>query len=440
MHASIPAALTPNTMLVASLALVVLLMVVFLRRSLSADRLVAAAELRVESQVERVAALEAELTGGGATADRDDVLQLLERLPRALRIPEDAKTRRQIGEALGASIASLLEPQQWMVFIDVEGDGKQFALVATAAASGGTWPLGACLTPQMGRVGLAIRRKKAMDALDFLAEPPIVRAQFTETEPGVFRVDSVVPIIVRDRVVGAIAAGGSAMPPEVTRAILQVVADQAALLHRLATVYQRAAELENIDDVTGLHNRNWFTAQGSEMVFRNRDQLVPMVCAVLGIDDFRIYAAREGPSRAQKLLLGIANLLAPQFREGDLICRWTEHEFALLLPNRDRGSACELLDAVRRRVAAEPFAGAEHQPEGAVTMSVGVAVAPEDGHSFDHLVDHAYRAFQTSRRRGVDRTSGEIDVDDEFLDVVSDLAHETPLRAPGGRRDGPHRS
>ena len=32
---------------------------------------------------------------------------------------------------------------------------------------------------------------------------------------------------------------------------------------------------------------------------------------------------------------------------------------------------------------------------------------------------------------GGDRTSGEVDVDDEFLDVVSGLAEETPLKAPG---------
>ena len=427
----VPADLSPNTVLVASLILVVLLLVVFFRKSLLADRLVAAAERRAAAADERVTELEGEVRRSEPVADRDDIIELLEELPRALRVPDGATTSRQIGDALGSGLERLLGPEQWMVFVDIVGDGKEYVLVAAGATTGGTWPVGACLTPQMGRVGLAIRRRKLMDRAGFLAEPPIVRSQIAETEPGVFAVDLVAPIVLRDRVVGAITVGGSKLPTDVTRAVLQVFADQAMILHRLATARQRAVRLENLDDATELHNRNWFTAHGSEVIFKNRDQIVPIACGVFGIDDFRIYAAREGPTQTLQLLRGIANLVQPMFREGDLLCRWTEEEFAVLLPNMDRGSACELLDRIRHQVAATPFVGAENQPEGAVTVSVGLALAPEDGSSFDALIDHAYRAFQTSRKRGGDRTSGEVEIDDEFLDVVSGLADETPLRAPG---------
>ena len=432
MPTAIPSDLSANTMLVASLILAFLLLVAFFRKSLLADRLAAAAERRAESGAKRVAELEAKLQRHEPAADRDDLVQILHELPRALRVPEEARTRRQMGEALGAGLERVLEPEQWMVFLDVEGDGKQYALVAAGAQSGGTWPVGACLTPQMGRVGLVVRRKKAMDRADFLAEPPIVRDQIAETEPSAFRVDLAAPIVVRDRVVGAIAVGGSRVPTCVAHAVVELFADHAALLHRLATAQQRAVRLENRDEVTGLHNRSWFTAHGAELLFRHREQLVPMVCAIVGIDDYSIYAAREGPTKAHRLLQQVATVLQPMFRKGDLLCRWTEEEFAALLPNMDRGSAGELLDRLRRRVAAEPFEGAENQPEGAVTISVGVAAVPEDGRSLDALIDHAYRAFRVMRGGGVERPTGEVDLEDEFLDVGSGLADAPSMKAMGG--------
>lgn len=431
MPTEIPAELTPNTLLVASLVLVVLILFVFLRKSLQADRLVAAAERRAEAEADRARGLETELQRRAAAAGADDVVALLEELPPALNVSDEAKTRRQVCEALGAGLKRVLAPKQWMVFLDVEGDGKQYALVAAGAVQSGTWPVGACLSPQMGRVGLAIRRKQAMDKADFLAEPPIVRDQLNETEPKAFHVDAVAPIFVDGRVVGALTVGGSKMPPNVIRAVLGVFAGQAALLHRLATARQRALQLENLDDATGLHNRNWFTAQGSELLFRTREQLTPIACAVVGIDDFRIYVGREGPTAAQQLQRRVARILKTNVRGGDLLCRWSEDEFAVLMPNVDRGAAHELMDRVRRRIASEPFVGAEQQPEGVVTASVGIAVAPQDGRAFDVLVDHAYRAYLTSARRGGDRTSGEVEIDDEFIDVVSGLADVTPLRAPG---------
>lgn len=430
----IPADLTPNTILVASLVLVVLLLVVFFRKSMRAARLSADAEQRYMAAAERVEELEAEAERAEPVADRDDILQVLDDLPRALRVPASARTGRQVGDALGAGLDRLLGPDQWMVFVDDAGDGKGFSLVAAGATTGGTWPVGACLTPQMGRVGLAIRRKRFMDRASFLAEPPIVRNQLAETEPGVFAVDAVAPIVLKDRVVGALTVGGSKLPADVTGAVLKVFADQALLLHRLATARQRAVRLENLDDATELHNRNWFTAQASEVIFQNRDQMVPIVCGVFGIDDFRIYAAREGPTQTRQLLRAIANVVQPMFREGDLLCRWTEEEFAILLPNKDRGAGIEVMDQIRHAVATTQFTGAENQPEGAVTVSVGLATAPEDGQSFDALIDCAYRAFQTSRKRGGDRTSGEVDIDDEFLDVVTDITDKSVLRPPGSAK------
>lgn len=431
MPIELPTDPSPNAMLVASLVLVVLLLVVFFRKSIAADRLIDEAERRAQAEAARADALEAASRETEAEPDRDDVLHVLDALPSALRTCADATTREAVAQALGGAVTRLLGPEQWMVFADVEGDGTQYQLLAAASENGGTWPIGACLTPQMGRVGLVIRRKRAMDRTDLLAEPPIVRSQVEESEPGVFRVDVAVPVLVRDQVVGALAVGGSKLPSDATRAVLRVVAEHAAVLHQLSLARQRAVRLENLDVATDMHNRDWFTAQGAELMFAMRDHPGPISCAVFGIDDFRIYAGREGPARTRLLLRRVADLVRPLFRDGELLCRWGECEFAALLPARERGEACEILDRVRHAVATTPFEGAENQPEGAVTLSVGLAASPDDGRTFDALVDHAYRAYLTSRKRGGDRTSGEVAVDEEFLDVVSGLAEETPLSAPG---------
>jgi len=402
--------LSPAAVLAATAALGLALLIGAFRKVGAAQRAAGRAELLAEKERARAAALEQELCAKAATptASLSDALRVLEEMSDALRLTMTGRSRRELAAAVGRALERLLGVEQWMVFLDTERTGTDFILAASGSVDQQAWPVGACLTPQMGRVGLVIRRGNALNRDDFESEPPLVREQLEATEPSAFHVDIAAPIIVGDTVVGAVSVGAPRLSQALACAIVQVLAEGAAAGLRVLETQERSARLENMDELTGLHNRNWFTAHASELLFRNADYDVPIAAAVFAIDDLRGYAAREGPSQAQRLLQAVARLVEPMFREGDLLCRWTDDEFAVLMPGVDRPTAKATLDRVRRAISAEPWVGVDKQPEGIMTVSVGLAVAPHDGIRFDPLIEAAYRAFEKSRTRGGDQTTGEI--------------------------------
>ncbi len=405
---------------IALLALAVLSFAVAVLAVAYARRRVRQADLSARlarQEAERAETAERELAGvrEDLTGEPDRLATLLADLAPAIDAVCAAKTRRDLGDAAGRAIERVLGPGQWMVFLDPERAGKQYVLAATAASREAPWPLGACLSPQMGRVGLAIRRRTAMVRADFDREPSLVRQHVDETEPRGFRVDAVAPIVDGDHVLGAISAGALQVRHESARAALRVIATAVATTLRTVEARQRAAQLENVDTLTGLPSRNWFNAEAAEQLYRNRERGQAMSLAVFAVDDFRLYAGREGPGEAQRLLQGIAYVLRPLFREGDLVCRWTDEEFVALMPGLDRRLAADQLDRLRRDVTEREWPGAALQPCGAVTMSVGIAAGPEDGTRLEELIDAAYRAFVRARSYGGDRT-----VDDRGL--VSEAA------------------
>ena len=403
--------LTPTTVLAAALGLSVILLLVAWRRASSASRALLDANRRTDKERERVAVLEFEMRAAkdAPRAVPDVARRLLADLPDALREIGRANGQRDLAEAVGRALERLLQPHQWMVFLDVDGEGEQFALVAAGTTLGRTWPIGATLNLQTGRVGLAMRRRTPLDADDLAAEPPIVREQVDETEPREFVVDLAVPLIVGDRVVGAATVGRCRLAAESARSMVAAIAEQAGACLRLLDVRDRVARLENEDEVTGLANRNWFSAQASESLFRNRERGVPMTVGVVGIDDFRAYSGREGAAEARRLLQAVARHMRPFFERGDLLCRWADDEFALLLPGRDKASATVLIDDLRGAIASQAYTGSSAQPAGHVTLSAGLATTPDDGVRIDELLDVAYRAYQTSRARGGDATVNDLD-------------------------------
>ena len=66
----------------------------------------------------------------------------------------------------------------------------------------------------------------------------------------------------------------------------------------------------------------------------------------------------------------MGQLLRGSIREDDIVARYGGEEFVILYPGASKALAYRLAQGLRRTVESHPFAGAEHQPLGAVTVSV----------------------------------------------------------------------
>lgn len=374
----------------------------------------------IHKERERNALTLRELEAERARPVGDGGRQLLEDTAHAFRELFAAADPQELGEVLGRNVAKVLDPAQWMVFrADPAAEGEYVLVAGGGRDDPAPWPEGARLNQQMGRLGLAARRRTLMDRDDFAAEPSIVTGQLASTEPGGFDVEVAAPVVVGDDVVFLVAVGGPKPQLECTRHALELLRSCAAAMMRQLDARERAQRWANKDELTGLFNKGYFNAQASELVYQKRASGEPAALILFGVDDFRGYVDRNGHTMGDRLLKHLAEALRPLFRQGDLMARWAADEFVALLPGVGSETAFAIAERLRTTVGDFNWPGCRQQPRGRLTICAGVAAAPEDGENYDQLVDVANRSLVAARWGGGDQVGIRADEPASESDVTS---------------------
>lgn len=183
---------------------------------------------------------------------------------------------------------------------------------------------------------------------------------------------------------------------------------------RLALAAARAdlARLVNTDPLTGLPNRRQFAATfGAEMA-RVRRYGGSFSLGVLDCDNFKTYNDSHGHPAGDEALVELAGLLREQLRASDSVARLGGEEFAVLMVGVDKMAAARVAERIRRRVASHGFGAGGH----ALTVSIGIATAPEDATCPDALFRLADQALYAAKAKGRNRVA---------------LAHEVAAGAVG---------
>ncbi|MFQ3639384.1 MAG: GGDEF domain-containing protein [Chloracidobacterium sp.] len=157
------------------------------------------------------------------------------------------------------------------------------------------------------------------------------------------------------------------------------------------------------DGLTGLFNHAYFMeklARKSELVERN-GQMLSII--MLDVDRFKHFNDTNGHEAGNELLRDLSRLMERCFRRSDLLARYGGEEFVVLLPNTPKSQAAILAERLRRRVAEYPFAGRESQPDGRLTISLGVASLPSDTSDYKQLLELADRALYRAKQSGRNR-------------------------------------
>ncbi|MBV8662640.1 MAG: EAL domain-containing protein, partial [Hyphomicrobiales bacterium] len=173
---------------------------------------------------------------------------------------------------------------------------------------------------------------------------------------------------------------------------------QAARLARRTIAHFEDATAARLDPLTGLGNRLGVRerlALDFERLAKGGDRFA-LMC--FDLDDFQLVNGTFGHSAGDELILRAAQILRATTREGDYFARLGGGEFALIAAHTGNR---EIAQALAKRIAAEfrrPHAFT--WGESACSMTIGAAVAPENGHDGVHLVRAAEAALYRAKRRG----------------------------------------
>ncbi|MCM8595451.1 EAL domain-containing protein [Accumulibacter sp.] len=156
--------------------------------------------------------------------------------------------------------------------------------------------------------------------------------------------------------------------------------------------------LAHYDPLTGLPNRSLLDERFRHDLSRAHRGREPLALMFLDLDRFKNINDSLGHRVGDELLIQVGQRLRHAIRDEDTVSRLGGDEFILVLPKTDADGAAHVA-AKLLEITAPPYRIEQH--ELTVTASVGIAMYPADGDSFEVLsmcADTAmYRAKQSGR-------------------------------------------
>lgn len=187
-----------------------------------------------------------------------------------------------------------------------------------------------------------------------------------------------------------------------------------------ATQFHQSRQLAQIryqiehDQLTGLPNRAQFRASTN----RNIAARVPSAIAVVDVDRFREINETFGHMTGDALLVEISAALNRARDSGDVVARLAGDNFAILLDDVQRDIDVEARLRPYRIVFEQPFITGDRTGKEALRLgaSVGVALFPHDGATFEELLARADAAVDIAKKN----RRGSVAYYDEALTAVID--------------------
>lgn len=187
--------------------------------------------------------------------------------------------------------------------------------------------------------------------------------------------------------------------------------------------------LVNQDGLTGVYNHRFFHDILREKVMSYEKENKPISMIFIDIDYFKHYNDLYGHQKGDAVLKSIGSILKNSVREDDIVARYGGEEFSIILPNTLEKDAIDIAENIRRKIEKAYFEGEENQPNGKITVSMGVSIYPDKAKNDVELIksadDALYRAKFFNKNRVECYTSilDELknDIEERHIDLVTSI-------------------
>ena len=203
-----------------------------------------------------------------------------------------------------------------------------------------------------------------------------------------------VPIVADGTITGAIMVVRVASNPFGRDDIeaLEMLAPLVGSALQAAEAHGSATALADVEPMTGLKNRRRLekdlAGTGGDLV----------AYIMLDVDHFKNFNDVNGHAAGDEALRLVASTLASAVRPGDVVYRYGGEEFCVLLPGTNADEAKDVAERIRSGVEACKVPGEQNQPNGTITVSIGVADTATK--SVADLVERADAALYEAKDAG----------------------------------------
>jgi diguanylate cyclase (GGDEF)-like protein len=171
--------------------------------------------------------------------------------------------------------------------------------------------------------------------------------------------------------------------------------------------YHQLLEASIRDHLTGALHRSQYDQNAPKILAKNIEEKRPLSLLVIDIDHFKQVNDRHGHQAGDEILKTVARLLADNLRTDDHLYRVGGEEFVLLCEKLPVEGATTLAERLRKTI--ERFSKI-YLPEK-VTVSIGLASAPQDGVTMEALFRQADLRLYEAKKQGRNRVFSPVTVD-----------------------------
>lgn len=178
---------------------------------------------------------------------------------------------------------------------------------------------------------------------------------------------------------------------------------RAKSLLKIKELRDKLLQVSTTDELTGLHNRKYLHERLEQEISRAKRYGTKLSCLLFDLDFFKVVNDIYGYDWGDVLLRSIADKLKQLIRKEDILTRYGDEEFLLILPNTSEENAFLFAERFRRDIEKMEFIPAGEEERHPITISGGISTYPclenveEDVNT---IIRYAEHALYNAKKRG----------------------------------------
>ena len=161
--------------------------------------------------------------------------------------------------------------------------------------------------------------------------------------------------------------------------------------------------LATTDELTGLHNRKYLLERMEQEISRAKRYGNALSLLLFDLDFFKVVNDIYGYEWGDVLLKSIADKLRNVIRKEDILTRYGDEEFVVVLPNTAEDNAFLFAERFRAEVERMEFIPAGEEERHPITISGGIATfpcLPDTEEDANTIIRYAEHALYNAKKRG----------------------------------------